>query len=163
MRTLLRTAAATLAVGGLLLATRPAAAISIGGYSDFHLDYPAASCYQAGALQIWNGALFNHTSSVQYVECPIVTDDYYGQASYVSAFSTGATNGVTCWLGEMHRNGSGGASFPTNRTYQSGYEAQNWSSPAYGAQVNVDLECALQPNTGFTGYTIGGYWASWQN
>ena len=153
-----RPAVLSLALLGALLASRPASAQS---YHEWHLDYPAASCYQFGALQIWNGSLSNHTAGTQYVECPIVTDDHEDAYQYADAFSTGATNGVTCWLGMMRRNGSGGAIFPAGRSYQSGYEMEQWNLTFIGQQTNIDMECALQPNTSFTGYTVGQIWSDW--
>ncbi|HEY8040831.1 MAG TPA: hypothetical protein VIF15_13595 [Polyangiaceae bacterium] len=130
---------------------------------EYHLDYPAASCYQFGALQIWNGSLINNTSSVQYAECPVLTDDYMGSYKYASAFSTGAANGVSCWFGVMRRNGSGYVIYPAGRSYQSGYESENWGLTFIPQQANIDMECQLQPGTGFTGYTVGQFWNDWNN
>jgi hypothetical protein len=154
----LRLAISSLAIAGAALLA-PASA-SANSYSIFHLDYPAASCYQNGSLGIWNGQLANSTNSTQYVECPIVTDDtnWY---RYVSAFSTGTTNGVTCWIGVHQRWASGWAIFPNSRSYPSGYESQNWGTVSINNQSNVDLECSMAPGTAFTGYTVSQTWTAW--
>jgi hypothetical protein len=128
----------------------------------FHLDYPGAGCVIGGGISIWNGSADNYSTTNQYVECPITTDDSVGSYDYVAAFLSQTTSGASCWLGVSYKNGTGGYINATSVTFEPGYESYNFTNPYFGTQDFVDLECILPPNGKLSGYTVGQTWADWQ-
>ncbi|HEY2512980.1 MAG TPA: hypothetical protein VGI39_19065 [Polyangiaceae bacterium] len=148
---------------GASLAAKTAAADTP---QQFHIDYPATACFGATAsFNPWNSSLTNSSSSAQNLFCPILSDDQVGNYQYAAAFITTATGGIpnggSCWLGVSNKNGNGHSIGATSLSYESGYIALNFSSPAIGAQTFVDLECSLPPQVKLAGYTVGQTWYDW--
>ena len=137
---------------------------------DFHVTTPAVACTQAnpGSLTFWNGELLNNGSSTQFISCPIVMNDTNTGLNWLSAYSAGTANGVSCSIHMEYPGRTGCISSYFNRIYEPGYEVGQFSftglcgSGRGGTNpVMFSLECSLAVGAIFDGYQYDQFLSNW--